>query len=121
MRARVTLVLLLAAATANADSSVPNTRAPSTAADRELARRLFTEGVQLYDAARFADAALKFERAYQTLPMHAVLFNIGQARRLNNDPAAAVQAYRAYLRDAPTAPHRAEVEKLIADLDRAPK
>jgi hypothetical protein len=122
MNARaLALVLLVAAAPrAVADSSVPGTRAPAPApspADRELARRLFMEGVQLYDAQKYGEAALRFERAYAAAPEPVVLFNIGQARRQHGDAALALRAYRGFLRDKPDTPNRQKVEELIAALE----
>ncbi|HZS41174.1 MAG TPA: hypothetical protein VFF06_30300 [Polyangia bacterium] len=118
MSARAIALLLLVASPAPADSSVPQKRpgAPS-ASDREAARRLFTEGVHLYDDGKFGEAAAKLERAMAFADEPAVLFNIAQARRMNGERKAALAAYRAFLTRKPDPPQRKAVEQLIADLE----
>lgn len=116
----IAAALLLAAATAAADSSVPAPRpaAPSPG-DRERARKLYSEGVQLYDAKKFGAAAEKFERALAAADAPQVLFNIAQARRMNGERKAALVAYRGFLARMPETPDRKAVEQLIADLETA--
>ena len=86
--------------------------------DAKLARQHFEAGSKLYDLGKFADAAHEYEEAYKAKSDPALLFNIGQAYRAANKPDDALLAYKAYLRNAPDAPNRAEVETHILKLQK---
>jgi tetratricopeptide (TPR) repeat protein len=79
------------------------------------ARQLFREGSQLYDEARYEEAAARFEEAYRLSLLPALLFNIAQAYRLGGPGrcATALSYYERYLHDDPTASNRQEIEELI--------
>src|SRR5262245_2800841 len=85
-------------------------------ADGPTARQHFEQGSRLYDLQRFHEAAHEYEAAYELHPDPALLFNIGQAYRLGNEPDRALLAFRSYLRRVPDAPNRTEVEARIAQL-----
>jgi hypothetical protein len=61
----------------------------------------------------------EFKEAYRIVGDPAFLFNIAQCHRKLGHPADAISFYKTYLRRAPASPHRAEVEKLITDLEKA--
>jgi len=87
--------------------------------DPAQARQHFEEGSKLYDLGQYLDAAHQYEIAYKYKADPALLFNIGQAYRLGGDKAAAIRAYRGFLRRAPEdSPNRAEVEKQIDTLQK---
>jgi tetratricopeptide (TPR) repeat protein len=86
------------------------------AADPAEAREHFERGKTLYDLGRFADAAREFESAYEAKNDPAILFNVAQAYRFAGNYAKALLTYRAFLRNVPEAPNRAQVEKNIEDL-----
>lgn len=88
------------------------------AEDAKLAREHFQAGSKLYDLGKFAEAAREYEAAYQAKSDPALLFNIGQAYRAAGDAHHAILAYRAYLRNAPDAANRADVEGHIARLNQ---
>ncbi|MEZ4400703.1 MAG: protein kinase [Kofleriaceae bacterium] len=75
----------------------------------EDASATFERGLKAYAEGQYADAAEAFERAYAARPAAGVLFNLAQARRKAGQCAAAVEAYRRFLR-APTADAKATAE-----------
>lgn len=94
---------------------------PSPAQIAEAKQR-YEKAVKLYEDEGSVQAALaEFERAYELAPNYKVLYNIGQAARMQRDYAAALQAFEAYLRDSnggaklPKA-RVAEVEREITQL-----
>jgi tetratricopeptide (TPR) repeat protein len=88
--------------------------------DLDAAREHYQKGKRAYDIGHFAEAASEYELAYTAKDDPALLFNLGQAHRLAGNRAEAIIAYRAYLRNAPDAPNRAEVEQLIHNLQATP-
>jgi len=87
--------------------------------DVPAAREHYAKGKRLYDLGRFGDAAKEYEAAYQAKDDPALLFNLGQAHRLAHEYPQALLAYKAYLRNVPDAPNRAEVEDRIRELQAA--
>ncbi len=63
--------------------------------DEALAQ--FQQGVELYKAGQFEQAAIAFERAYELRPSYKIFFNIGQAQNELRHYAAALEAYEKYL------------------------
>jgi tetratricopeptide (TPR) repeat protein len=88
----------------------------AAAQDVSEARRHYELGTRYYDLQRYADAAKEYEAAFVIKDDPALLFNIGQAYRLAQNPRKAIGAYRSYLRRVPNDPRRAEIERRIADL-----
>jgi tetratricopeptide (TPR) repeat protein len=88
------------------------------AEDAKLARQHFEAGSKLYDLGKFDDAAHEYEEAYKAKSDPALLFNIGQAYRAAGKSQDAIVAYKAFLRNAPDAPNRADVEGHIAKLQK---
>jgi tetratricopeptide (TPR) repeat protein len=105
MRGALTVLLVVA--------GLGNARADDDVAS---ARSHFKRASRLYDLRRYREAAKEFEAAYEAKDDPAFLYNIAQAYRLAGDSAEAVGAYQSYLRRAPDAPHRREVEARIAEL-----
>jgi tetratricopeptide (TPR) repeat protein len=92
---------------------------PAQAADAQASREHFKKGSAAYDLGRFDEAIKEFEAAYQARSDPALLFNIGQAHRLLGHVDAALRSYRAYLRKAPRAPNRGEVQARIKTMEAA--
>jgi tetratricopeptide (TPR) repeat protein len=77
------------------------------------ARAAWADGLHLYEAGDYPGALARFKRAYEIEPAPLLLFDIGQAYRLQMDDGHAAEAYREYLRVAPAAPNRADVVVLL--------
>jgi tetratricopeptide (TPR) repeat protein len=77
------------------------------------ARMLFEEAEIAYAEGDYAKAEPLYKEAYARSKRTSILFNIGQACRLQGKYADAKHWYREYLRQAPDSPVKAEVEELI--------
>src|SRR5436309_8446403 len=68
-----------------------------------IAMEHFRRGTRAYDLGHFNEAAVEYEKAYEAKENPALLYNLGQAYRGLGDHQKALNAYRAYLRNAPDA------------------
>lgn len=109
MRALIVTLLLLASAPASADEDA-----------RSVAKLHFAEAIEHYRAGRYEAAMTSYSRAYDTLPMSAFLFNLGQCHRQLGQRDEALAYFRDYLAAEPDAENRASVEALIAELTTKP-
>ncbi|PCC66525.1 hypothetical protein SAMN02745121_00747 [Nannocystis exedens] len=114
-------------------SGQPAIAAPAAPATE--ARAAFEAGAKAYAAGDYAKALAEFERAMALRPSSKIHYNIGVCRqqlmlaaRERGDveaeslhAAAAVEAYKAYLRELPDAEDRVEVEATIRDLGGTPQ
>lgn len=82
--------------------------------DDEAAKIQFSEAIKLYEAGKFEQAAILFERAYELKPSFKILYNIAQAENEMGHYASALMAYTSYLAeggDQIDAERIAEVQK----------
>ncbi|MFI5040084.1 MAG: tol-pal system YbgF family protein, partial [Solirubrobacterales bacterium] len=86
--------------------------------ERDKAREAYRSAAHHYDFGEYRQALKDFKDAYSHYEDPVFLFNIAQCHRQLGETADAIQVYRAYLRNAPNAPNRAEVEALIARLQQ---
>jgi tetratricopeptide (TPR) repeat protein len=77
-----------------------------------------SRGTNFYNVGRFKEALADYEAAYLAVQDPPFLFNIAQCHRKLGHNKEALDAYRSYLRVAPAAPNRAEVQKHISELER---
>jgi tetratricopeptide (TPR) repeat protein len=82
------------------------------------ARAHSNRGTGLYNLGRFSEALVEFEAAYLAVQDPPFLFNIAQCQRKMGNNREALETYRAYLRVAPAAPNRTEVQRHISELER---
>jgi tetratricopeptide (TPR) repeat protein len=108
------------AASAAAGTPAPAVVPPATDAQLAEARQHHAAGSKLYDLAEYEAALREFKEAYRAVEDPAFLFNIAQCHRKLGHAPDAITFYRNYLRRAPRAANRAEVERHIAELERAP-
>src|SRR5437762_2583134 len=106
----VAFMLALAAAGAAAAGEPPP-------ADEGRARELYRDAQKLYDVGEYSEAEMAFKKAYLLFDHPAFLLNMAQCERQMRRNTEALTLYRAYLRRAPAAVNRAEVEALIARLE----
>jgi tetratricopeptide (TPR) repeat protein len=123
MRASLSIcaaVALLAAPHVAQAEDADNTNVSSgtvAAKPLERARVRYREGVQAYKEGHFRDAIDLFLEADQLAPSAALSFNIGAAYEKLGEPAAALRWYRDYLRRAPDASDRSQVEALVSGFE----
>lgn len=84
----------------------------------QRAKEYFQQGTTSFNLGDFDKAIEAFQEAYKAKPDPLFLYNIGQAYRLKGDIPKALFFYRGYLRNAPKAANRAEVEAKIAALQK---
>ena len=81
------------------------------------AKAAYEEGARHYDLAEYAEALTAFKDAYRARTDPAFLFNIAQCLRKLERLEDAATFYRTYLRRAPEAANRDEVERHIRDIE----
>ncbi|HEX7506805.1 MAG TPA: tetratricopeptide repeat protein [Polyangia bacterium] len=99
----------------------PATPAPLTKAPRSAtsdAKAHSNRGTSMYNLGRFSEALSEYEAAYLAVQDPPFLFNIAQCHRKMGKNKEALESYRSYLRVAPDAPNRAEVQRRISELER---
>jgi hypothetical protein len=83
-------------------------------------QRLFSDGLKAFDAGDARGAERAWKEGYAVAHDPAFLVRIGEAEEKAGAPAEAVDTYRRYLREAPDASDRADIEQRIGRLAPAP-
>lgn len=78
----------------------------------------YDKATRAYDVGKYNEAVEEYQKAYEIGGDPAMLYNIGQAYRLGDQPGEAVRFYRRYLQRSPQARNRDDVERRIADLEK---
>jgi hypothetical protein len=94
--------------------AAPAARAPS--ADEQ---RLYDEGLRAFQSGDARAAEKAWKAGYAVARDPAFLVHIGEAQEKAGAPAEAVDSYRKYLREAPDAADRADIEQRIVRLGGA--
>ena len=89
----------------------------SPAEDRVLARQHFESGSRHFDLSEWDKALAEFKEAYRLTPDATFIYNIAQCHRKLGNIEDALTFYKTYLRRAPNAPNRQEVERRISELE----
>lgn len=119
-RLRTVLLVTAASLVAPAALAQPDPAAGSDASTKTDAKSLLASGVKLFAAKDYLGALVVFKDAYSRFSSSKILLNIATTLARLDRKAEAANAYQRYL-DAPDADpgKRAEVERVVADLDRA--
>jgi tetratricopeptide (TPR) repeat protein len=124
--------LLLCAATASADSSLPHadhasaTRCPLGPPSSDgksleavaAAKDRFEQGVEHHHAGRYEEAAAAFIEAYRQVPNRKVVYNVASTYERAGRTELATACFRRYLELDPSSPQRAEVERRLKELQQ---
>src|SRR5215831_16332041 len=93
--------------------------------DAERARQAYADGEAAYRLDRFDEAAKRYEEAYRLSKYPTILFDIAQCHRRQYETdrtldhlRKAIDLYRAFLRDAPTASKRPVAARLVPELEK---
>lgn len=91
---------------------VPGVALAQSATESELAEaeRQFALGLRDYEASRYEDASVRFERAYELSGAPELLYNIATVAEILRRDAEARAAYTAYLRAVPDCEDRPTIE-----------
>jgi tetratricopeptide (TPR) repeat protein len=82
------------------------------------AKELVREGNRFYKQRDFEQALKRYEQAFGLRPSPLIVYNMGQCLRELGQLGQAVVQFRIFLTMAPDAPNRAQVQELIAELER---
>jgi tetratricopeptide (TPR) repeat protein len=91
----------------------------AAADDASVAKRYFVSGSKHFDLGEYSEALSDFKEGYRRKDDPVFLYNIAQCHRLLNQNTEALRAYKTYLRRAPDAANRGEVERKIAAIEEA--
>jgi tetratricopeptide (TPR) repeat protein len=100
-------------------AAAPHARAADDG-DRAAALAHYRRGMTHYQLSEYREALSAFKEAFRVKNDPAFLYNIAQCHRKLGHAQDAITFYRTYLRRAPRAANRAEVERQITELERAP-
>jgi tetratricopeptide (TPR) repeat protein len=89
-----------------------------TPVQKQEMKQHYEKATRAYDVQKYSEAVDEYQRAYEIGGDPAMLYNVAQSYRLNDQPADALRFYRRYLQRSPNARNRDDVEKKIADLER---
>jgi len=92
---------------------------PAAADDAASAKRYYLSGSKHFDLGEYAEALNDFKEGYRLKDDPVFLYNIAQCYRLLDQNTEALRAYKNYLRRAPNASNRVEVERKIAAIEEA--
>jgi tetratricopeptide (TPR) repeat protein len=81
------------------------------------AERLYKDGQAAYDAKRYADAIVAWDKAYALSKLPALVFNLAQAHRLAGNCRPAYDAYKNFVTLDPAAEDRPAAEQFIRELE----
>lgn len=95
----------------------PRTAHADDDATTRVAKKAFERGEKLFALGKFDEALAQYQRAYDAKPLPGLLFNIGQCHRNLGDFEAAIFSFKKYLKAAPEADNREQVEEYIVDLE----
>ncbi|HJX62901.1 MAG TPA: tetratricopeptide repeat protein, partial [Polyangia bacterium] len=93
--------------------------AEGTAAVAATAKAHFKQGRMHYQLGEYREALNEFKEAYRLKQDPSFLYNIAQCHRQLREYSEAIRLYGNYLREAPDADNRDEVERQIRDLKTA--
>jgi hypothetical protein len=89
-----------------------------TESQKRQTKEHYEKATKFYNLGKYSDAVAEYQSAYLISADPVMLYNIAQCHRLNNQPEDAARFYKNYLRNAPGAVNRAEVEKKIEEMER---
>jgi tetratricopeptide (TPR) repeat protein len=90
-----------------------------TPQQKQEVRQHYEKATRAYDIGKYDEAIAEYQNVYEISGDSKMLYNIGQAYRLNGQPEQALRFYRRYLQRLPNAVNREDVEKKIADQEKA--
>jgi len=100
-------------------ASVDSAQAMQLSSQQKQEMKLHYErATRAYDVQKYSEAVEEYQKAYEIGGDPAMLYNVAQAYRLDDQLPEAVRFYRRYLQRSPNARNRDDVEKKIADLEK---
>lgn len=78
----------------------------------------YEKATRAYDVQKYGEAVEEYQKAYEIGGDPAMLYNVAQSYRLNDQIPEALRFYRRYLQRSPNARNRDDVERKISDLEK---
>jgi hypothetical protein len=89
-------------------------RAQLTPQQKQEIHQHYQQATRAYDLGKYQEAIDEYQKVYEIDGDPVMLYNIGQAYRLNDQPQESIHFYRRYLQRSPEARNRDDVERKIA-------
>ncbi|HEY4393299.1 MAG TPA: tetratricopeptide repeat protein [Polyangia bacterium] len=89
-------------------------RAQLTPQQKQEIHTHYQQATRAYDLGKYQEAIDEYQKVYEIDGDPVMLYNIGQAYRLNDQPQESIHFYRRYLQRSPEARNRDDVERKIA-------
>src|SRR5579863_6481584 len=93
-------------------------RAQLTAQQKQEIHTHYQQATRAYDLGKYQESIDEYQKVYEIDGDPVMLYNIGQAYRLNDQPQESIHFYRRYLQRSPEARNRDDVERKIAALEK---
>jgi tetratricopeptide (TPR) repeat protein len=94
-------------------------RAGDDAEATTMAKEHYKAGLEAYQAGNYSVAVKELKKAYLLKRLPALLLNLGATYRKMGDNDNAITYYKKYLAESPDAKDRAEVERIVGELQSA--
>jgi len=78
----------------------------------------YDKATRAYDIQKYTEAVEEYQKAYEIGGDPAMLYNVAQSYRLNDQLPDAIRFYRRYLQRSPNARNRDDVERKISELEK---
>ncbi len=78
----------------------------------------YERATRAYDLNKYQEAIDEYQKVYEIDGDPVMLYNIGQAYRLNDQPQESIHFYRRYLQRSPEARNREDVNRKIVNLEK---
>jgi hypothetical protein len=78
----------------------------------------YERATRAYDLNKYQEAVDEYQKVYEIDGDPVMLYNIGQAYRLNDQPQESIHFYRRYLQRSPEARNRDDVNRKIVNLEK---
>ncbi len=78
----------------------------------------YERATRAYDLNKYPEAVDEYQKVYEIDGDPVMLYNIGQAYRLNDQPQESIHFYRRYLQRSPEAKNRDDVNRKIVNLEK---
>src|SRR6185437_4959705 len=88
-------------------------RAQLTPQQKQEIHTHYQQATRAYDLGKYQEAIDEYQKVYEIDGDPVMLYNIGQAYRLNDQPQESIHFYRRYLQRSPEARNKDDVERKI--------
>ena len=93
-------------------------RAQLTPQQKQEIHAHYQQATRAYDLGKYQEAIDEYQKVYEIDGDPVMLYNIGQAYRLNDQPQESIHFYRRYLQRSPEARNKDDVERKIASQEK---